>query len=639
MKVRTSLALIICSLGFIFYSATLPNVKDASLVKGYLDLSDWDFESSGNIFLNGEWGFAWKDFLPPVSSGETEISEYITPDIKWGGNSSNKDRHKSFGYATYRAYLTLPDSDALMALHIPNIGEAYTIYINEKEVLKSGVPGKSIETSVPFSRPRTAFFIPDSKDIVITIHVSNYNMARGGIKAPLIFGNYENITSYTEKWQVLVIFLVNFLFITGIYYSFVYFIGNRKITTLNLAAFCFMLTIWLLITSHVPILSIIDHLSWNVQLRIEYISMYLAMFFILNYLFSYLEYSQKSWIVLSFTIIISLFIIISIFLKPLIFTTFLLGGQFVFVFYMAFALIRFAQLVKKDYSRYLLSFLSVFILFAAFINDIINLHTQLETIILFPIGMTLFIFVQAIEIINRAYKNNRTITKQRNELLESKNRLERSRFGTIIGLAKLAEYRDEDTGLHLERIKEYCKILAEQLAKTARYADYITDKYIDDLYQSSVLHDIGKVAIPDSILLKKGKLTPEEFDVMKEHTVIAGKTLLKIESEMDDTTLLSMGKEIAFHHHEKWDGSGYPYGLKGDDIPLSARITTLSDVYDALTSERPYKKAFTHEKAKEIILEGKGCHFDPDVVNAFLEREEDFKLIRASFIDEPSNGD
>jgi PAS domain S-box-containing protein len=214
------------------------------------------------------------------------------------------------------------------------------------------------------------------------------------------------------------------------------------------------------------------------------------------------------------------------------------------------------------------------------------------------------------------------------DLIDSYKKLQNARAATILGLAKLAEYRDEGTGTHLERIREYAKRLAEEMAKIPRYGAIITPDYIEDIFQSSILHDIGKVGIPDAILLKPGRLTDAEFEVIKRHTTMGGDAIAIIESRLEESSFLFMGKEIAYNHHEKWDGSGYPQGLEGEEIPLSARIVALADVYDALTSERFYKKAYTHKKSKEIITDLKGTHFDPETVDAFLILESEFNTIR-----------
>ena len=218
--------------------------------------------------------------------------------------------------------------------------------------------------------------------------------------------------------------------------------------------------------------------------------------------------------------------------------------------------------------------------------------------------------------------------KMEMDLLESYRKVQEARTATILGLAKLAEYRDEGTGTHLERIREYARILTVQLAKSPKYRGLIDQQYIDDIYQSSILHDIGKVGTPDRLLLKPGELTEEEFEIIKRHTLMGGNALKAIESQIEGKSFLAMGKEIAYNHHEKWDGSGYPRGLKGEAIPLSARIIAVADVYDALTTKRFYKEAYSHTKARDMILQLKGQHFDPEIVNAFTAVAEKFNHVR-----------
>ncbi len=214
------------------------------------------------------------------------------------------------------------------------------------------------------------------------------------------------------------------------------------------------------------------------------------------------------------------------------------------------------------------------------------------------------------------------------ELLESSRKLQHARAATILGLAKLAEYRDEGTGTHLERIREYARILAEEMAKIPRYRGQIDPPYIEDIYQSAILHDIGKVGIPDAVLLKPGELTEEEFEIIKCHTRFGGDAITAIQSQIEGRSFLNIGREIAYNHHEKWDGSGYPQGLRGAAIPLAARIVAVADVYDALTTKRFYKEAFSHAKAMQIISSLRGTHFDPEVVDAFVALEVQFNRIR-----------
>lgn len=202
----------------------------------------------------------------------------------------------------------------------------------------------------------------------------------------------------------------------------------------------------------------------------------------------------------------------------------------------------------------------------------------------------------------------------------------RARDALIMGLAKLADCRDNETGLHLERISEYCGLLAGKLSETRPEMD---EAWIGRLRLASSMHDIGKVGLPDEILLKPGRLTPDEFRRMQAHTTLGADTLLVIRTRLGDDDLLDMSIQIALEHHERWDGSGYPVGLSGEQVAPAARIVALADVYDALTSRRVYKPAYGHEQARAIIVEGRGTHFDPAVVDAFLEIEASFDDIRA----------
>ena len=203
-----------------------------------------------------------------------------------------------------------------------------------------------------------------------------------------------------------------------------------------------------------------------------------------------------------------------------------------------------------------------------------------------------------------------------------------SREMTIFSLAKLAESRDPVTGVHLERIREYCRALAVELAKQAEFAVEMGGDYVQLIYLTSPLHDIGKVGIPDAVLLKPGKLTPDEFEIMKTHTEIGAETLGALVDASPDAKYLRMARDIAWTHHEKFDGSGYPRGLVGREIPLCGRIVAVADVYDALTTRRVYKPAFSHEKAMQLIIDGSGSHFDPNVVSAFVAVEPQVLAIK-----------
>ena len=205
---------------------------------------------------------------------------------------------------------------------------------------------------------------------------------------------------------------------------------------------------------------------------------------------------------------------------------------------------------------------------------------------------------------------------------------------SIYVMVSLAEFRDDTTGNHIRRTAEYVRVLAQQLARSPRYSAVLDGETIEKMARSAPLHDIGKIAIPDHILLKPGKLTPEEFGIMKSHAQRGCDMLQRAGEQMGEHgEYLALAIEISLCHHEKWDGSGYPGGRKGTDIPLPARLMAVADVYDALISRRVYKDGMQHEKATAIIMEGRGSHFDPDVVDTFLALQDEFRAIAARYAD------
>jgi putative two-component system response regulator len=205
---------------------------------------------------------------------------------------------------------------------------------------------------------------------------------------------------------------------------------------------------------------------------------------------------------------------------------------------------------------------------------------------------------------------------------------------TILAMTSLAQTRDIETGNHIKRTQHYVRVLAQRLQKHPRFSSFLTDRNIDLLFKSAPLHDIGKVGIPDRILLKPGRLTADEMTVMKTHTTLGRDTITYAEKLMGTKLdFLTLAKEIAYSHQEKWDGSGYPQGLSGNAIPISARLMAVADVYDAIISQRVYKLGMSHAEAVEIIVEGSGTHFDPDIIDAFLKVRDEFQKIAARYSD------
>jgi response regulator RpfG family c-di-GMP phosphodiesterase len=216
---------------------------------------------------------------------------------------------------------------------------------------------------------------------------------------------------------------------------------------------------------------------------------------------------------------------------------------------------------------------------------------------------------------------------QHNDVVEKNRQLLQTEGVTIFALAYQAELRDLETGKHLERTAHYVRLLAEELSRLPKYRTYLTPSYIADLTKSAPLHDIGKVAIPDAILRKPGKLTPEEFAIIKGHCEYGTRVLKIADEKLSFQSFLKIAIQIVSSHHEKWNGTGYPRGLKGEAIPLSGRIMALADVYDALRSDRCYKKAFSHEETCTMISQEKGKQFDPEIIDVFSGVESKFREI------------
>ena len=217
--------------------------------------------------------------------------------------------------------------------------------------------------------------------------------------------------------------------------------------------------------------------------------------------------------------------------------------------------------------------------------------------------------------------------KEHKKKLKGEQRLVKAKASMIHSLVKLTEYKDDETGEHIERVGKYSEFLAEKLSQTEEYKDYLTDDYIEKFSRAVPLHDIGKVSITDQILLKPGKLSEKEFETMKTHTTIGADIISELKEKYPNNEFLNLGENITRYHHERWDGNGYPEGLKGKEIPLPARIMGVVDVYDALRSKRPYKDPYSHEEAIKIIEEGRGNHFDPQITDIFLKHESEIKKL------------
>jgi putative two-component system response regulator len=267
-----------------------------------------------------------------------------------------------------------------------------------------------------------------------------------------------------------------------------------------------------------------------------------------------------------------------------------------------------------------------------------NMVLELGAVDFIPKPLNAPIFLARIKM-HLKLKNDRDILKNKTEYLEKElgkrtKEMTKVQDVTLVALGSIAETRDIETSNHIRRIQNYVKLLATTLKNHLRFKDSLSDNFIAMLFKSAPLHDIGKVGIPDYILLKPGQLTTDEFEIMKTHTTIGRNAILAAEKHLGTpASFLNVAREIAYAHHEKWNGKGYPEGLSGDDIPIPGRIMAVADVYDALISRLVYKPPYPHEESVDIIREASGVHFDPDIVSAFLELANQFNDVAKKYAD------
>ncbi len=626
-------------------------------IKGVLDLRHWDFNRNGIADLSGEWRFFWRQLLSPSdfkrepaleSTGGLSLPGY------WNTFEIDGKPLSGAGYATLVLDILLPEKHDSLAFMIRDIQTAYLLFVNGEKAVAVGSVGTERKNATPRYSPVVVDVRSEDHNLNLVLQISNFHHRKGGVFESIHLGREEDVRDTRETRLVVEIFLAGCIFIMALYHLGLYLLRRRDNTALYFSVFCALIATRAIITGERYIDQLLPNVHWEFIHKIEYLSFYLAVPAFALYIRSIFpqEFSKKILrTIQAITFLFSLIVVVTagnIYSHMVqtyeVFT--LLAGIYLF-YVLALTMKR-----KREGSVILLvGFVFLWIIVA---NDILHANQVIHTAYLLPVGIFMFILSQALLISLRFSKMFQVVENQTMELtktndayrmeiverkkleqslLESHDKFERSRIAIILGLAKLAEYRDENTGMHLERMREYSRILAKALSTSPEYKGYITEAYIDDLYQSAILHDIGKVGVSDSVLLKPGKLNDQEFEIIKNHCTIGGDAILNVESRIKIQSFLTLGKEIAYNHHEKWNGSGYPHGLKEEKIPLSARIVALADVYDALTSERPYKKAFSHDKAKSIILAGDGQHFDPKIVQAFILQEEEFDKIRKNFGD------
>lgn len=615
------------------------------MVSGQMNLGHWDFEKQGQVSLAGKWQFFWNQFIPPGQinfEDPGKNTHWIPIPGSWNRFTGGGKQKGGQGYATLALRVVLGNSAPPLSLSIRKVMTAYDVFINGKQTMSVGKTGMGTQSMIPEYRPVIIDLPPNEPFLDIVIHVSNFNHRLGGIKSKIIMGSRKTLKKNEYYRLAINSFAMGSIFIMGLYHLILYFLRKRYVPPLYLGIFCCLVTIRSIAANEQDLMGLLPLIPWEFQMRIDFLGFYLgvpAFFLFISSLFPH-EVSKKIqglvlWVAVAFSLAVILF-------PARIYSHSAPVFQIFTVLVCCYVIWVFAKVILNRGQGIWALLLGFLALFASVVNDMLYASDIIQTGSFIHAGMFAFILSQALilslqfsKTFHKVEQQKQTLTREiknketlENELIQSHDQFENSRIALILGLAKLAEYRDTDTGAHLERIREYTRIVATDLADTESFQSYISPEYIQDIYHSAILHDIGKIGIKDEILLKPGKLTKEEFNIMKTHTLIGGDTINDVESKVKIRSFLTLGKEIAYYHHEKWDGSGYPKGLSGEDIPLCARITAIADVYDALTSERPYKKAFSHEKALKIIVQDSGSHFDPEIVAAFLRQADKIRQIK-----------
>ena len=646
--VRVFFLLFFFLIQFHVYSESLPAVPRAS--KGVLDLRHWDFSTRQQLSLDGEWMFFWQEFLPADSDFSPyfdEKADFIRLPGYWNRTEYKGTVPGGRGYATLVLKVLLPEAFPILGIRTQDILTAYSLSINGHKLHGSGTPGVSVKTSFPSYKTGLSRFSAETDTLTIVLHISNFHSRMGGTWSGIILGSYESLEKRSRLNFISDIILICSILFMGIFNLLLYSLypGKERKAALYFSLFCLTIVIRILVTGDCLAYSLFPG-GWNILHRLEYLTLFCSVPFFFRYLDGVFK-DLYPGLLKQLTSIACLVFSLVLFLPSYYYTfsvqayqILLIGFCLSFVFYLIKAL-------KKKFSGAVIIFTGFMVLFVFTLNDILYTNQIIHTGEFVSVGMFFFIFSQTF-ILARQFTQNFHLAKlQAEELKETnqtlkeqihkreilQNHLLRSRSAIIMGLAKLTEFRDEETGNHLERIQEYTRLLAKELSRHPEFEGYITEDYMEDLYRSSILHDIGKVGVPDKILLKPGKLEKSEWGIMKTHTTIGGETIQSIEKQINQKSFLTLGREIAFSHHEKWDGTGYPKGLKGREIPLSARIVAVADVFDALTSERPYKAPFSFEESCRIILEGEGLHFDPDIIAAFEKCRPRFREVLETLMD------
>lgn len=585
--------------------------------KGSLDVSGWDFSKQGNLRLDGQWEFYWNDLIKPGQFSSFEKRKaYLQVPSNWNNVKLNNQELKGEGVGTYKLNVKFNRSELFSkkALLIMNVYTAYRVWVDGELVDEKGLVGTSRETSELDFDYEVVEFIPTTYSTEIVIQVSNFDHYKGGITNEITLGNEPSINRTLAIRQGFEGFIIGGLVLMGVYHLALYTTRREDSSPLYFGVFCLIFALYSLFGSTYDFVFNL-FVDWTIILKIEYITVYIIpLIFSLYVNTLYPKEISKIAIWVS-TVLFFVYTLITVVTPTYIFTRLMPSYNLILIISMAYLLYVFilALIRRKIGSKLILIMFFIFVLTA--VHDIFFYSYQIPiNMKIAPLGFLFFIgahsYVLALRFA-RAFHKVEDLT----------NEIENTQREIIYTLGEIAEIRSKETGNHVKRVAEYARLLAEEYG--------LSEKEINLIKLASPMHDVGKVGIPDSILSKAGKLTFEEFEMMKSHSLI-GYEMLK-HSKRD---ILQCAAEIALTHHERWDGKGYPNGLKGEEIPISGRITAVADVFDALGSDRVYKKAWSIEETLNYFRKERGGHFDPKIVDILLENVPKLLDIKNQYTDE-----
>ncbi|MFS0823928.1 HD domain-containing phosphohydrolase [Bacillus sp. 1P02SD] len=587
---------------FMFFMGGCQNQQETPIKNGEIVIQPKD----EIINLAGNWTFYPHQLLRPseLESEKNPSKHSMKVPGYWGTHN---------GYGTYQLdiYFPINSLGQTKAIYIPQVFSAYTLWINNQLVIENGKVAKTKSQMVPKGIPKVIFFNVEKENTQVLLQVSNFHFRDTGIMGPVLLGNPSEIVYKSKRDTFIEWFSIGAFLIISFNHLNLFFNRRKDRVPLYFGLFCLVYGFRILLVGQTSILDFFPDLSWNVVLKLNFMAIFCSVLLFMKYFSLKFPNGQKK-LPVQIVMFLSVFCIVIVMVTEPIFFT-----NLVYILYLLL-LITFSYLLYlimkgiklKQVGAYVIG-LSLLILIGTVINDLMYDAQMINTTILSPLGIVAFIGAQSI-IITKRY----AVSFSENEMLSSE--LEATQKEILFTLGEITETRSKETGNHVRRVAEFSKLLALKYGLSHEEAEL--------LKSASPLHDVGKIGIPDSILTKPEKLTKEEFEMMKTHTTI-GYQMLK----HSNRKILEAAAIIALTHHEKYDGSGYPGGLKGEEIPLYGRIAAISDVFDALSNDRVYKKAWEIERIMEYFREQKGKHFDPQLVDLFLENINEFVAIKESF--------